>query len=155
SSPSRSPPSSRRRTMLLEAKDVSKVFRQRRGAGAVHAVRDASLRAEPGRFVAIVGESGSGKSTLARMLLGLIDVSSGQVELDGVPIATMRGAELDGYRRTVQAVLQDPAGSLNPRKRVEQIIGEVIRLHRIATSRDEIRVRVIEALDLVGMTQAE
>jgi ABC-type oligopeptide transport system ATPase subunit len=141
--------------MLLEAKHVSKTFRSGRGTAAVHAVRDATLRAEPGRFVAIVGESGSGKSTLARILLDLIPPSAGSVELDGTPISRMTGKERAGYRRRVQAVLQDPAGSLNPRKRVERTIGEVIRLHGIATTRAQVREKIREALHLVGMSPAE
>ena len=69
--------------MLLEAKDVSKVFRGRRSEEPVRAVDSASIRARPGEFVAIVGESCSGKSTLARILLDLIPASAGNVELDG------------------------------------------------------------------------
>jgi ABC-type oligopeptide transport system ATPase subunit len=141
--------------MLLEAKNVSKTFRSRRGTEPVHAVRNATLRARPGEFVAIVGESGSGKSTLARILLDLIPAGSGSVELDGVPISAMTRTQRVEYRRRVQAVLQDPAGSLNPRKRVEQTIGEVIRLHRIATTRSQVRDKVREVLGLVGMNPAE
>lgn len=141
--------------MLLEATAVSKTFRARRGAGQVAAVREATLRARPGEFIAIVGESGSGKSTLARMLLDLIPASSGAVELDGVDLRAMGHRERFAYRGRVQAVLQDPAGSLNPRKRVEQTIGEVIRLHRVARGRAAVRARVVEALELVGMEPAE
>ncbi len=141
--------------MLLEAKSVTKSFRGRRGGGQVVAVREATLRAEPGQFVAIVGESGSGKSTLARLLLDLIPATGGSVELDGKDVSRLTRAERREYRRRVQAVLQDPAGSLNPRKRVEQTIGEVVRLHKIARGRDAIRQKVTEALELVGMEPAE
>lgn len=141
--------------MLLEAKNVSKVYRARRSSGTVHAVKDATVRARPGEFVAIVGESGSGKSTVARILLDLIPATSGTVELDGVPITSMRGAARSRYRRAVQAVLQDPAGSLNPRKRVERTIGEVIRLHGVARSSADVRAKVVEVLQLVGMSPAE
>lgn len=141
--------------MLLEARNVSKTFRAGRRTGVVHAVRNATLRARPGEFVAIVGESGSGKSTLARILLDLIPPTSGTVELDGVALGAMSKRERAEYRRRVQAVLQDPAGSLNPRKRVERTIGEVIRLHRIATTRAEVREKVREALHLVGMHPAD
>lgn len=140
--------------MLLEAKSLTKTFRRRGGAPVV-AVRDVSIRVEPGRFVAIVGESGSGKSTLARMLLDLVPATDGTVELDGQDITQLRGGDRRAYRRRVQAVLQDPAGSLNPRKRVEQAIGEVVRLHCIATGRSAVRARVIEALELVGMEPGE
>jgi len=141
--------------MLLEARNVSKVFRARRASGTVHAVKDATLRARPGEFIAIVGESGSGKSTLARLLLDLIPLSSGTVELDGQPITRLRGSARRTYRRVVQAVLQDPAGSLNPRKRVERTIGEVIRLHGIARRPADVRAKVIEVLELVGMSPAQ
>src|SRR5690606_10328440 len=131
--------SPRRSPMLLEARNVSKTFRAGRRTGVVHAVRNATLRARPGECVATVGESGSGKSTLARILLDLIPPTSGTVELDGVALGAMSKRERAEYRRRVQAVLQDRAGSLNPRKRVERTIGEVIRLHRIATTRAEVR----------------
>ncbi|WP_396642249.1 ABC transporter ATP-binding protein [Microbacterium sp.] len=134
---------------------MTKSFRGRRGGGQVVAVREATLRAEPGQFVAIVGESGSGKSTLARLLLDLIPATGGSVELDGKDVSRLTRAERREYRRRVQAVLQDPAGSLNPRKRVEQTIGEVVRLHKIARGRDAIRQKVTEALELVGMEPAE
>ncbi|GGA71697.1 hypothetical protein GCM10011490_23020 [Pseudoclavibacter endophyticus] len=141
--------------MLLEASNITKVFKGRRGAAPVYAVKDISVTATPGTFVAIVGESGSGKSTLARILLDLISPSEGDVTLDGKTIRGMSGAEHTGYRRKVQAVLQDPAGSLNPRKRVGEAIGEVIRLHRMARGRQEIRQKAVEVLDLVGMTPPE
>ena len=141
--------------MLLDVKDASKTFRGRRGSEPVLAVRNANLTARPGEFNAIVGESGSGKSTLARILLDLIPVTSGAVELDGVAISGMGRRERWAYRRTVQAVLQDPAGSLNPRKRVEQAIGEVIRLHGIASSHGDVRDLTIDALSKVGMNPAE
>lgn len=140
---------------MLEARNVSKVFRARRGGGEVVAVKDVTLRAEPGRFVAIVGESGSGKSTLGRLLLDLLAPSAGVVELDGVPVSGRGRAEAFAYRRQVQAVLQDPAGSLNPRKRVEQAIGEVIRLHGMARGRTEVRDAVVAVLEQVGMTPAD
>jgi ABC-type glutathione transport system ATPase component len=136
---------------MLEARNVTKVFRGRMSTAPVVAVDDVTLRAEPGEFVAIVGESGSGKSTLARMLLDLIPVSSGAVLLDGDDISTMSRSRKRGYRRIVQAVLQDPAGSLNPRKRVDRTIAEVIRLHDLARG-PAVRERVAQTLELVGMS---
>ncbi|GAA1804739.1 ABC transporter ATP-binding protein [Nesterenkonia flava] len=142
--------------MLLEAKNVSKTFRSSgRGSSSVHAVKEVSLTAQRGEFVAIVGESGSGKSTLARMLLDLHPASSGSIELNGVDVRSMNKAQRQDFRRTVQAVLQDPSGSLNPRKSIAQSIGEVIRLHKIADSRRDIRTKTLEALELVGLDPAE
>ncbi|NEE00458.1 ABC transporter ATP-binding protein [Phytoactinopolyspora halotolerans] len=140
--------------MLLEASNASKTFRARRGGTSVDAVVNANLQARPGDFVAIVGESGSGKSTLARMLLGLIPATSGSVALDGTDLASMSKTQRIRYRRTVQAVLQDPAGSLNPRKTVGRIVGEVVRLHNIARGRDAVVDTVAETLELVGMVPA-
>jgi len=141
--------------MLLEVKQATKSFRGRRGGKPVLAVDRADLRATDGDFVAIVGESGSGKSTLARMLLGLIPATSGAIELDGVDIARMHGAQRAGYRRRVQAVLQDPAGSLNPRKTVRRSIAEIVRLHGLARDRAGIDEMVVDALEMVGLSPAE
>ena len=94
--------------MLLEVTNASKTFRARRGAGVTHAVKDATLTARPGEFVAIVGESGSGKSTLARMLLGLIPATSGTIALDGVPLDRMTREQRRQYFRvplTLPAIL--------------------------------------------------
>lgn len=141
--------------MILEATAASKSFRGRRGTEPVHAVKAVDLRARPGEFVTIVGESGSGKSTLARLLLGLTPLTSGDVRLDGRSLTAMSGRERAHYRRSVQAVLQDPAGSLNPRKTVGTAIGEVVRLHRIATGRDAVRRTVLDTLSLVGLDPPE
>lgn len=140
--------------MFLEAKGVSKTFTSGRSSEPVFAVNDVTIAAEPGTFIAIVGESGSGKSTLARLLLDLVVPSSGTVAMDGTNIAEMRRPQHTLYRRNVQAVLQDPAGSLNPRKRVRQTIGEVIRLHRIARSRAEVLRKSLDVLELVGLSPA-
>jgi len=140
---------------MIEVTNASKVFRSRRGGAPVNAVVDANLTAQRGEFVAIVGESGSGKSTLARMLLGLIPATSGSITINGINVDQMNAAQRKDYRRTVQAVLQDPSGSLNPRKTVGRTIGEIVRLHSIARGRDEVHAKVLEALELVGLSPAE
>ncbi|MHA6623505.1 ABC transporter ATP-binding protein [Pseudonocardia sp. DLS-67] len=140
--------------MLLEAKGVSKTFRSRRTAESVFAVKNVTITAEPGTFIAIVGESGSGKSTLARLLLDIVAPSDGSVTMDGTDVATMTRPQHAIFRRNVQAVLQDPAGSLNPRKRVNKAVGEVIRLHRIARTRADVEQRIIDVLELVGLSPA-
>lgn len=137
---------------MLQAENLSKTFRGRQGAGVVHAVKGASLAAGPGDFVAIVGESGSGKSTLARMLLGLHTPTEGEVTLNGQKIRELKGPAQKRFHREVQAVLQDPAGSLNPRKTVEVTIGEAIRLHKLARGGTGVRDRVLESLGQVGLT---
>ncbi|MDR5699463.1 ABC transporter ATP-binding protein [Agromyces aerolatus] len=137
--------------MRLEARDVSKTFgKAKHGVVAVNRV---SVAVEPGDFVAIVGESGSGKSTLARMLLDLIerDPGDGSITLDGRDLRAMTRAEKQAYRRAVQCVLQDPSGSLNPRKTIRQSLTEVIRFHRIATRAREVEQTAIEVLAQVGL----
>jgi ABC-type glutathione transport system ATPase component len=141
--------------VILETESATKVFRARRGSGQVAAVQDATMKVVPGEFVAIVGESGSGKSTLARMLLGLTPVTTGSVRFDGVALAEMDRAQLRAFRGHVQAVLQDPAGSLNPRKTVGTAIGEIVRLHGVARGRDAVHAKIVEALELVGLAPAE
>lgn len=136
--------------MLLEAKCVSKTFKS--NGNEIQAVKNATLRAEPDSFVAIVGESGSGKSTLARLLLGLSSATSGTVELDGVSLNQMTRRKRMEFRRTVQAVLQDPAGSLNPRKTVGRAVDEVIRLHTVARGQRQVRGKTEEVLELVGLS---
>ncbi|QEW01590.1 ABC transporter ATP-binding protein [Microbacterium caowuchunii] len=140
---------------MIEVDHASKSFRSRRAAGEVHAVIDANLTAAPGEFIAIVGESGSGKSTLARMLLGLIEPTGGSIRIDGVDITRMNTAQRKAFRRTVQAVLQDPSGSLNPRKTVGRTIAEIVRLHEMAKGRTAVYQKVAEVLDLVGLGPAE
>ena len=88
----------------------------------VRAVRSVSFALRPGRVLAVVGESGSGKSTLARALLRLVPLSSGRVSFKGADTAGMSGQELRRFRREVAIVFQNPTGSLNPSKRVRDIV---------------------------------
>ncbi|MFY8114624.1 MAG: ATP-binding cassette domain-containing protein, partial [Rhabdaerophilum sp.] len=110
-------------TILLEARDVTRSFQVSRGLFApkrrLHAVNGVSLAVEEGEILAIVGESGCGKSTLARMLLGLLPASSGEIRLGG---QDMRAMERLDIARRVQPVFQDPYSSLNPRRRIAEIV---------------------------------
>jgi len=139
----------------LRANSVTKVFGARRGRGdGVAAVSQASIRVRQNEFVAIVGESGSGKSTLSRMLLGLIEPTDGEVLFNDVPLSGISRKNLKQFRRSVQAVLQDPSGSLNPRKTVEKSLAEVIRLHKIVRGRQATTERVAQVLEQVGLDPA-
>ncbi|MFK8082713.1 MAG: ABC transporter ATP-binding protein [Granulosicoccus sp.] len=95
----------------------------------VHAVDQVSLCINPGEVVGLVGESGCGKSTLGRMIAGILPQTAGTVLLDGHDTATMAGAESKAAALAVQMIFQDPFASLNPRLRVEQIIGEAPLVH--------------------------
>lgn len=141
--------------MKLEAREVTKMFGSRRARAAGHgvvAVKDANMKVEPGDFVAIVGESGSGKSTLARILLQLIEPSSGEVLLDGKDVSKMSRSEMRDFRTAVQCVLQDPSGSLNPRKTVGKLLTEVIRFHKMASGSKAIEELAMDSLKRVGLT---
>jgi oligopeptide/dipeptide ABC transporter ATP-binding protein len=140
---------------LVEVRDVRKLYPVRgglflRARDAVHAVDGVSLAIPPGETLGLVGESGSGKSTLGRVMLRLIEPTSGDVRFGGRSLLSLRGRELRALRRDMQIVFQDPYGSLNPRMRVASIVGEGLAIHRLGT-RSERRERVAELLDLVGL----
>ena len=112
---------------FLEARDLSVEFTTRSGASA-RALDGVHVAVQRGEILAIVGESGSGKTTLARTLIGLQAPTSGEVLLEGAPLTYSMKA-LRALRRRVQMVLQDAAGSLNPRQTVYESVAEGIRLH--------------------------
>jgi oligopeptide/dipeptide ABC transporter ATP-binding protein len=120
-----------------------------RTIGVVHAVDDVSLRLQEGETLGIVGESGCGKSTLARCIVRLLEPTSGTLRFRGQDITHLGRRALDPVRREVQLVFQDPVSSLNPRKRVGQIVGTPLRLHGM--DRDKVQARVEELLDRVGL----
>ncbi|UKA60839.1 ABC transporter ATP-binding protein [Arthrobacter sp. FW306-2-2C-D06B] len=144
--------------MRLRAESLTKTFGRKQRPGKpglqVRAVDSVNVSVNAGDFVTIVGESGSGKSTLARMMLGLITPDEGRVSIGGVSIAGTSRKEQFKFRSAVQAVLQDPSGSLNPRKTVRTALAEVARLHGVATNRSDIDAKVRETLSLVGLTPA-
>jgi peptide/nickel transport system ATP-binding protein len=115
----------------------------------VHAVDGVSLEIHSGETLGIVGESGCGKSTLARCLLRLIDVDAGQIEFMGRDITHLGEDELRSIRRHMQPIFQDPYASLNPRRRIAEIVAEPLAVNGFAAS--EITARVHEALELVGL----
>jgi oligopeptide/dipeptide ABC transporter ATP-binding protein len=123
-------------------------------SGPVKAVDHVDLDIQEGETLAIVGESGSGKSSLARLLLMLSRPISGTIRYRGEPIEALRREGRSAFRRDVQAVFQDPAASLNPRMRVERILGHVISRHGLA-DRDGIRELAAEQLRAVGLLPPE
>jgi peptide/nickel transport system ATP-binding protein len=115
------------------------------------AVDDVSFTVRRGETVGIVGESGSGKSSIARMLLRLNDPTSGKALFAGEDIFKLEGKALNGFRRRVQMVFQDPFGSMNPRMNVRSIISEPWAIHRDILPRRRWNDRVVELLELVGL----
>ncbi len=115
----------------------------------VHAVDDVSLSLSEGHTLGIVGESGCGKSTLARCMVRLLEPTEGSLRFRDRDITHLGRRQLTSFRTEVQLVFQDPVSSLNPRKRVGQIVGTPLRLH--GTARDKASARVRELLDRVGL----
>jgi peptide/nickel transport system ATP-binding protein len=144
-------------TPLLEVADLVKHFPIKSGllvdreVDRVRAVDGVSFTVDRGETLGLVGESGSGKSTLCRAVLQLIKPSSGSVRFEGQEIVGLSRRQLQPLRREMQMIFQDPYASLNPRKRVGQIVGEPLKLQGLAKG-TELRRRVRELLDRVGLS---
>jgi oligopeptide/dipeptide ABC transporter ATP-binding protein len=141
--------------MVLEAAGVSKHFQARRGLfggsrGVVRAVDDISFAIEGGKTLGVVGESGCGKTTTAKLVLGLEDPTGGSIRFDGRDLQGLDAAGRRHYRKSVQAVFQDPFASLSPRMRIRDIIAEPLVSNEDVSS-GEARQRVLQLLDLVGL----
>jgi peptide/nickel transport system ATP-binding protein len=117
----------------------------------VHAVDGVSFTIAKGETLALVGESGCGKSTVGRCILRLLDVTDGQVVLDGRRIDGLSAGSLRPLRRSVQVVFQDPFSSLNPRLRVRDILAEPMRNFGLAKSRADLNVRVERLMEMVRL----
>jgi oligopeptide/dipeptide ABC transporter ATP-binding protein len=144
------------RQPLVRLRGVKKYFPITQGIvfqreiGRVHAVDGVDLDVYPGETLGVVGETGCGKSTLGRLACRLLDVTEGTVEFEGRDITKLKGKELRAFRREVQMIFQDPYSSLNPRKRVGQIIGDPFQIHGIADGKER-KLRVQELMEVVGL----
>jgi len=144
---------------LLEAVALAKNFALAGGmfarARTLQAVSEVSLRVMRGEALGLVGESGCGKSTLGRCLLRLQSVSAGNVIFDGVDITSLSVRALRAWRPRMQMVFQDSTASLNPRRRVGDLIAEPLRVHPLANGRaraaGEVRARIETLVELVGL----
>lgn len=119
--------------------------------GAIRAVDGVSFELNRGETFGLVGESGCGKSTTAMAVLRMLQVTAGHIIFEGEDITDYDQKKLRPIRRQMQMVYQDPFGSLNPRMKVRDIIGEPLVVHRLAGTRLEYRNRVEELMDLVGL----
>ena len=142
---------------LVELNRVKKYFPVtsgivfKRQVGEIKAVDDVSLTIRRGETLGLVGESGSGKSTLGRCILQLHQQTEGEVKFDGVELSTLRGGELRTVRRRINAIFQDPYSSLSPRMTAAGIIGEPVSVHGLAANKAEMRDRIQELLQTVGL----
>ncbi len=131
---------------MIRLADIVKTFPK----ASMPAVNSVSFSMNDGERYGLVGESGSGKSTIARLILALDQPTAGQVTFNEKDISSLRGHALRNYRRKVQAVFQDPDDSLSPRLRVRDIVGEPLRVHRLARGK-QLCARVGELLEAVGL----
>ncbi len=117
----------------------------------VKALDGVSFEIRRGEIFGLVGESGCGKSTLGLTLCRLIGPTGGKILLGGKDISTLSRAQMKPWRKKIQMVFQDPYASLNPRMSVSEIVGEPLRIHHLAQTREELDARVLELLRMVGL----
>jgi oligopeptide/dipeptide ABC transporter ATP-binding protein len=140
---------------LVEATDLYKYFPIHAGLmsrhiGDVKAVDGVSFSIAAGETLGLVGESGSGKTTVGRLLLRLLPATKGEIRFDGQDVMALGRSEVRHLRREMQIIFQDPFASLNPRMTVGDIVGEPLRVHRLAEGKG-VQERVLELLRLVGL----
>lgn len=141
--------------VLLEVKELKKYFPITKGilsrvVGRVHAVDNVSFSIRPGETFGLVGESGCGKTTTGRLILRLIEPTSGEIIFDGRDINRLGPMELRRMRREMQIVFQDPMASLNPRMTVGDLVGEPLEVHNVTRGREKDDL-VQELLVAVGL----
>ena len=118
---------------------------------AVHAINGVDLQVQKGEALCVVGESGCGKSTVARTVMGLLSPNAGEIHYDGQRIDHLDGKEVLPYRRKMQMIFQNPYASLNPRMTIQQTLEEPIRFHQPDASESQIRDKVQDVMESVGI----
>ena len=141
---------------LLSVRNLRKYFPIRStllsaAAERVHAVDDVSFNIMAGETLGLVGESGCGKSTTARLILRLIEATSGEIWFDERNVTTLNRSDLKDLRKDMQIIFQDPYSSLDPRMTVASTIGEALLVHNLVQGRQARDDRVVELLETVGL----
>ncbi|NLY37406.1 MAG: ATP-binding cassette domain-containing protein [Tissierellia bacterium] len=136
---------------ILEVKNLTKHFKTK--YGLLHAVDGIDLTLERGKTLGLVGESGCGKSTTGRLILKLIEPTTGQIIFDGKDITNYKNRAMKEIRRDMMFIFQDPYSSLDPRKTVSQIISEPIIANNILKKSSDIEDRVTELMTTVGLAE--
>jgi peptide/nickel transport system ATP-binding protein len=138
-------------SILLETRALKKYFATPKGP--LHAVDDVNIHIARGETLGLVGESGCGKSTLGRVVIRLLDATSGETLYNGEDICRYDKRKLRQFRTCAQMVFQDPYSSLNPRLAVEQLISEPLRIHKVHASKRDLSAHVRKLMDTVGLAQ--
>ena len=141
---------------LLEVRNLKKYFNLRTGfvfnrsAGSVKAVDDIGFYIKKGETFGLVGESGCGKSTAARLILRLINPTSGQIFYNGVNILKLKRSQMFKFRKEIQIIFQDPYASLSPRMTIGDIVSEPLEVHKVG-NRDSRLAKIKQTLKVVGL----
>jgi oligopeptide/dipeptide ABC transporter ATP-binding protein len=139
---------------ILEVRNLKKYFPIKTGLKRVKylkAVDNVSFSLSRGETLGVIGESGSGKTTLGKTVIRLYKPTAGEIIFEGEDIAPLPRKTLKKYRKKMQIVYQDPYSSLNPRMRIRDIIGRPIKIHGLASAKEEITSRVKQLLEEVGL----
>ena len=157
---SSAPVETRNQAPILEAKQLKVYFPVKRGliiqrtVGEVKAVDGVDLEIVQGETLGLVGESGSGKTTFGRSILRLNEPTGGSIKYDGEDVLSLGRKDMRRLRQKIGMVFQDPYGSLNPRMTVGNIVAEPMLVHKLYENRSEIKDRVLEMFDTVGLNRS-
>jgi peptide/nickel transport system ATP-binding protein len=136
---------------IIETRGLKKYFRVPKGL--LHAVDDVDLTISPTETLGVVGESGCGKSTLGRVMLGLLEATSGEVLYNGESIIDSRGRKRKHIYTEMQMIFQDPFTSLNPRLSIRDLIADPIVVRKTIRDRNGIKNKVLELMEVVGLSK--
>jgi len=136
---------------LIKTVNLKKYFNV--NGGLLHAVDGVNIEIQKGKTLGVVGESGCGKSTLGRVVLRLLEATSGEMYFEGKDILKFNRQEMKNIRRQMQIIFQDPFSSLNPRMSVFELIAEPLIMNHVCKSKDEMAGKILDLMDTVGLAE--